>query len=53
MRCCNKCFWCRFSFDMKHIYKCKLYPSKRFDRPKLKGWFCRHFVELKGENNES
>ena len=51
---CENCFWCRISFDTEHLFKCKLMPQKRFDNPKLHGWFCRkHLDEREVKKNEA
>lgn len=55
MRCCDKCFWCRFSWQILNdpkakTFKCKLYPYKRFNKPKIKGWFCKDFFKAKELN---
>ena len=42
---CNNCFWCRYSLTPPKIWKCKLYPKKRFNKPILHGWFCKDKIK--------
>lgn len=45
MKSCEGCRFCQMSWDMRYLWKCKLMPWKRFDKPKWHGWFCEERVE--------
>lgn len=41
MKNCKNCYWCQISLSTHHMWKCKLYPKKRFNLAWLHGWFCK------------
>ena len=46
---CAKCYWCKinYSYGERYMYKCKLFPSKRFNHSRLHGWLCKHFSRFR------
>lgn len=44
MKSCETCYWKRFSLTPPKSYKCKLTPSKRFNKPNLHGWICGGYL---------
>ncbi len=46
-RSCNGCYWCRLNYGWGKMNKCRLFPSKKFNHPKLHGWLCKYFCRFK------
>lgn len=50
-QCCENCYWRRVALSQGKTWKCRLNPKKRFDKPKLNGWFCKKFLDNGKETN--
>lgn len=48
MKNCKGCVYCEYCYDQIHDYQCKKDPHKKFDTPRLHGWFCSKRVKKNG-----
>ena len=50
MKTCENCIWRRYTCGYgKKIFKCKMEEGKRFNYPKLHGWFCKRYANKRIE----
>ena len=45
MKCCGKCKWLRYDKECEKVFMCNRNPTKKFNHPKLHGWFCKHRIK--------